>query len=78
VGPPEWHTERPATNSRYPWAEWSDGQWRQAVAGEDYTITGEGFRSCLYAYARAAGLRAASRKNETGVVFRLCPERKEG
>lgn len=71
VEPPDDHRERPQRQDRYPWHEWTDGQWRQAVRGEDYRITDEGFRSCLYNYARIRGLKAESRKNEDGVVFRL-------
>lgn len=71
VEPPDAHTSRARTVRRYPWAQWSDGQWRQAVRGEDYKITDGGFRACLYRYAQAAGRTAESRKNDLGVVFRI-------
>lgn len=74
VEPPDTRPSRAKTIARYPWHEWTDGQWWQAVRGEDYTITDDGFRSCLYSYASLKGLRGESRKNDEGVMFRFQPK----
>lgn len=71
VDPPRDTKIRAQTISRYPWEDWADGQWWQAVNGEDYTITDAGFRSCLYNWARINGMKAQSRRNADGVVFRI-------
>jgi hypothetical protein len=41
---------------RYPWDEWTDGQWRHAVAGVDYDTPDESFRNRLYRVASLRGL----------------------
>lgn len=56
---------------KYPWAEWSDGQWREAVRGEDYTTTDKGFKSTLYGHAVRTGLRTEMFQTERGVAFRF-------
>lgn len=71
VDPPKDTKVRAQTINRYPWEEWADGQWWQAVRGEDYAITDAGFRSCVYNWARLNKMKAQSRRNADGVVFRM-------
>ncbi len=37
--------------SRYPWAEWVDGDWHEVQRGVDYEQPTESFRAYLYNYA---------------------------
>lgn len=42
--------------SKYPWDEWTDGEWRWAQRRVDYDTTREGFRAVLHGHARRKGL----------------------
>lgn len=70
--------QRGAPLPRYPWPEWSDGQWRRAVRGSDFTCTAQSFRNNAYAYANRNGLKAEVIMTKEGVLFRLRPNTVKG
>lgn len=72
---PEDRKPRPTT---YPWAEWTDGQVREATEKRDFRVTISAFRSALHKHAKAKGyeLKLATRKKTNGthaVVFQFLP-----
>jgi hypothetical protein len=60
---------KPGAQPLYPWGEWTDGLWREAVLGEDFTVPPKSFRSCLYHHARTHGLTVHTRLTKDGVAF---------
>lgn len=62
---------------KYPWQEWTDGHWRLAVPGVDYTCKDGTFQFQCYQQGYRRNLRAETRRIEgKGVMFRFIP--KEG
>lgn len=58
--------------SKYPWAEWTDGQWRLAVPGVDYTCKDATFQFNVYQQGYRRGLTAQTRAIPgKGVMFRF-------
>lgn len=57
--------------TKYPWDQWTNGNWWQARKGEDFNGDLEGFRSNLYAYTKRHGLRAETRASGDTVAFRI-------
>lgn len=58
--------------SKYPWAEWADGEWRLAVPGVDYTCKDGTFQFNVYQQGYRRGLRAETRFIPgKGVMFRF-------
>jgi hypothetical protein len=70
VDPPEFTRGRPP---KYPWDEWTDGQWRHARRGVDYTSRDSTFQNTLYVHGHRFGLQAQTRATDTGVTFRFIP-----
>ncbi len=48
-------------NSKYPWDEWTDGQIRKAIKGEDFETTAADFRSMLHAAGGRYGMKVKTR-----------------
>lgn len=63
--------QRRTPHRNYPWNEWSDGQWREAVRGEDFDCRVQSFVTALYHHARSAGKQAMARADHDKVLFRL-------
>jgi len=67
VNPPKTNTGgRP---SIYPWKEWSDGLWREALRGTDYRCTDTSFQSAVHRHAMRHGRTAETRVTDDGVTF---------
>lgn len=62
--------------SRYPWSEWTDGQIRRVVAGEDFDSTLKTFVQGLYAYAKRHGYKVEVRQDTANdaAAFRFVPK----
>jgi hypothetical protein len=50
-----------ADSGRYPWDEWLDGQVRELIAGEDFTVGVEAFRRAAYTAAKERQLKIRSK-----------------
>lgn len=53
--------QQPQSNQRmatYPWEDWTDGVWREATVGEDFTCKPQSFAVQVHKYARTHGLTA--------------------
>lgn len=67
-----------ARESIYPWAQWADGQWREAQKGTDYQCQTSGFSSSLYYWASRNGMVAETRKRtSTSIIFRITPREED-
>lgn len=55
----------------YPWPTWTDGQWREAVQGEDFDCAAQSFMTAIYHHARSYGKTASVRVDGVKVLFRL-------
>lgn len=66
--------------SRYPWNEWTDGQIRKVVAGEDFESTLKTFVQGLYAYAKRNGYKVEVRQDTANdaAAFRFIPKGEVG
>ncbi len=56
---------------KYPWAQWTDGEWWHAKQGEDFTVAVNSFRSTLANHACKYGLRVVTQQTETGMAFQF-------
>ncbi|NUT27689.1 MAG: hypothetical protein HOV84_17495 [Streptomyces sp.] len=62
--------------SKYPWKEWTDGHWRLAVSGVDYTCKDGSFQFVVYQQGYRRGLQAQTRViSGKGVAFRFIPKK---
>lgn len=59
---------------KYPWAEWMDGQARQAERGVDYGISDSSLRSLLHSKAKERGMKVRCRTTTDGVSFQFWKE----
>ena len=57
-------------NTRYPWDEWFDGQTRELVRGEDFTISTTAFGRSAYGAAQMRGKRARITVLEDRILLR--------
>ncbi len=53
---------------RYPWDQWTDGQWRRIVHGVDFHVVPPNMRVMLYSRAKRDGLKVVT---HTGVESHL-------
>lgn len=56
---------------KYPWAQWTNGNWWQARRGEDFNGDVESFRSNLYAYTKRHGLKVTTKSEGDVVAFKI-------
>ena len=54
----------------YPWDEWLDGQTRELVRGEDFTINTSAFARSAYAAAQMRGKRARITVMDDSILLR--------
>jgi hypothetical protein len=59
----------------YPWDEWTDGLWREAVRGEDFSCGVQSFVTALYHHGRVSGKRVTARTDNDKVLFQLTRNR---
>lgn len=77
IDPPDRVRGRPhGRPSRYPWQEWTDGQWRLAKRGEDYVCKDASFQYLVYQQGYRRGMSGQALVCEDGVKFRFI--RKKG
>jgi hypothetical protein len=62
--------------TRYPWDEWTDGQRRRALKGEDFHCSAQSLRVRLYQEAKKREMKVTTRLegrvgNEDKVVFQF-------
>lgn len=66
----EWPTIVRTRTSKFPWAEWTDGQIRQATKGTDFDSEPKTFVQGLYAHAKRHGKKVkVGTVGEDSVVF---------
>ena len=66
----EWPSIVRTRQSKFPWAEWTDGQIRQAQKGVDFESEPKTFVQGLYAHAKRHGKKVkVGTVNEDAVVF---------
>lgn len=64
--------------SKYPWGEWTDGQWRLAVPGVDYTCKDATFAFNVYQQGYRRGLVAQTRSLPgKGIMFRFITKKEK-
>lgn len=61
----------PTSRRRYPWAEWSNGEWWLLERGEDYVVSDMAIRCAAYAYGAKHNLRTQTSSCETGMYVRF-------
>lgn len=61
------------TRPLYPWDEWTDGAWREAVAGVDFRCTYRSFEQMVHGQATHRGMKAETRRTAPGkrLAFRF-------
>lgn len=64
-------------NRKYPWDEWTDGQWREAEKGLDFDCTALSFATAVYHHARVSGKKAVTSVDGDFVLFQLRPAEEE-
>lgn len=58
-------------NRTYPWDEWSDGRWREAVRGEDFDCIPQSFVTAMYKHAQKYGKNVNATTDGDAVLFRI-------
>ncbi|CAB4169660.1 hypothetical protein UFOVP1305_22 [uncultured Caudovirales phage] len=66
--------ERKGRGTKYPWAEWSDGQVRILTEGVDFDSKVSSLSNSVYVYAKRHGMRAqVQRVSATQIALTLKP-----
>lgn len=58
----------------YPWGEWSDGKWREALRGEDFDCQAQSFATAVYHHAEKYGKLSTTYVDGNAVLFRILVE----
>lgn len=61
---------------KYPWHDWTDGDWWRLTDGLDYTIATTAFRSVAFNHARRHGYKIQTKQVEGGIFIRFTPIKK--
>lgn len=62
---------------KYPWHEWTDGDWWRLKRGADYKVTDDAFRSITFTHARRNGLKVRTRLYDGGIFIQFFQEEGE-
>lgn len=59
--------------TRYNWAEWADGRWREFDHGTDYTVSTKSFVLAARGWGTRNGFNVTSRTTRRGCKIRFTP-----
>lgn len=54
--------------SKYPWAEWQNGQWWTIKAGEDFDVTVKAMRDQLHTRAKNTDVRVRTHTDKVSTI----------
>jgi hypothetical protein len=54
--------------SKYPWAQWQDGQWWTIEAGKDFDATIKAMRDQLHVRAKATSVKVRTRTDKVSKI----------
>jgi hypothetical protein len=66
--------KRSGPRPRYPWHQWTDGEWWRLYQGVDYRIGTESFRSVAANHALRHDMRLSANATEDGILIRFTPK----
>lgn len=56
---------------RYPWAQWTNGNWWKIQRGEDFSIETDNMRRALVMHAQRHSMKASVHRRGDSLIFRF-------